>query len=75
VCLVWVSFLYANIIIVLTIVSYYACMCVLALDMRHAYRIYYAPHYIVFCVLPGWGIFFPNYLIRGSVFEKQRYFT
>ena len=33
-------------------------VCVLALDIRHANRIYYAPHYIVFFVLSDGGIFF-----------------
>jgi len=39
---------------------------ILALVIRHAYRILSATHYIVLCVLSSCTIFFPHYRINGT---------
>jgi len=45
-----------------------ACpQCILvALGVQHAMCM----RHIVICVLSGFTIFFPNYLIKGTIFEK-----
>ena len=46
---------------------------ILALVIRHAYRILSVAHYIVLSVLSGCTIFFPHYLINGMISEKKNY--
>jgi len=44
---------------------------ILALVIRHAYRILSATQHIVLSVLSGCTIFFPHYLIKGMISEKK----
>jgi hypothetical protein len=47
------------------------CVCVLALAIRHANRIYFAQHYSVICGLSPSTILFSYYLINGKISEKN----
>jgi len=71
VCLVWVSFLSANRIKVLMIIRYYECVfSCLRCPPCKSYLLC-AALYCLLCPVWLWHFFFPNYLIHGSVFEKQ----